>query len=189
MPSLANPDDSGSARLALRAATHMVHQRMHRHSGLARLAAGVIGRDEYTRLLARSYGFYAMAEPLVGLSGKQSDCLVQDLADLGLTAAAISALPRCQPLQIGGERAARVGARYVLIGASLGGKVMAKAVAARHGAGIFPVRFLARLGENDWKAFAADLEAELPDINSRTQAAAAAKVTFAAYEDWMTWDE
>ena len=66
---------------------------------------------------------------------------------------------------------------------------MAKAVAARHGEGVFPVRFLARLGENDWKTFTADLEAELPDLNSRTQAAAAAKVTFAAYEDWMTWDE
>lgn len=189
LPSRAGADDPDTARQALRTATHAVHQRMHRHAGLARLAAGVIGRDEYKRLLARSFGFYVMAEPLVGLSGSQSDCLVRDLADLGMTETEISALPRCKPLQIGGQRADLIGAQYVLIGASLGGKVMAKAVASRHGADALPVRFLTRLGENDWKVFAADLEGNLPDIESRTQAATAATATFAAYEDWMTWHE
>lgn len=53
------------ARSILRAATDDVHQRMHRHAGFALLAAGTIERAAYRRLLARSYGFYVMAERLV----------------------------------------------------------------------------------------------------------------------------
>lgn len=189
VPARANPDAPGAARLALRTATHVVHQRMHRHPGFARLAAGVIGRGEYCRLLARSFGFLAVAESLAGLSDSRSECLARDLADLGLTADDISALPRCKPMQIGGQRADLIGAQYVLIGASLGGKVMAKAIGGRHGKDALPMRFLTGLGENDWKVFASDLEASLPDTDSRKQAAAAATATFAAYEDWMTWDE
>ena len=70
--------------MALRTATHDIHERMHRHPALARLAAGTIGCDEYRRVLARSYGFYAMAEPVLGLSGKLTDCIVQDLVELGM---------------------------------------------------------------------------------------------------------
>ncbi len=179
-----------AARTALRTATEVIHRRMHRHPGLARLAAGTIGRAEYSRLLARSYGFYAMAEPLIGLPGKGSDCLARDLAELGVSAADIAGLPRCVRLDIGNGHAALTGARYVLFGASLGGKVMAKAMAGRPGdEAALPVRFLTSLGENDWKAFATGLEAALPDASSRIQAVAAATATFAAYEQWMEWHE
>lgn len=182
-------NDPGAARRALRSATQEVHQRLHRHPGLARLAAGTIGRDEYTRLLARSFGFHAMAEPLVGLSGARTACLSRDLTALGLSAAEIAALPRCPPLQIAPAQAELIGAHYVLIGASLGGKVMARAVAERNPADALPVEFLTELGEDEWKTFAAALEDRLPDGCARTRAATAARATFAAYEDWMTWDE
>ncbi len=80
-----------------------------------------------------------------------------------------------------------IGARYVLLGASLGGKVMARAIAGRtDGHAALPVRFLTGTGENDWKIFAAELEDNLPDAASRAAAAMAAKATFATYEDWMT---
>ena len=174
--------------MALRTATHDIHERMHRHPALSRLAAGTIGCDEYRRVLARSYGFYAMVEPVLGLSGKLTDCIVQDLVEMGMTPAAIYALPRCAPLAIGPGYAALIGARYVLLGASLGGKVMARAMAGRIGGdAAVPVRFLTGMGENDWKVFAAGLEENLPDAGSRTQAATAATAMFAAYEDWMAW--
>lgn len=172
-----------TSRMALQSATHSIHQRLHHHPGLARLAAGTIGRDEYRRLLGRSYGFYAMAEPLLGFATRLTDCLAHDLTDLGMTHAEVAELPRCENMEIGDGQAETVGARYVLLGASLGGKVMAKAI-ARHDASL-PVRFLTGLGENDWKNFSADLEVTLPDVASRTRAAKAATVTFAAYEDWM----
>ncbi len=180
----------GPSRLALRAATDAIHQRMHHHPGLARLAAGTIGRDEYCRLLARSYGFYAVAEPVAGLPGRLTDCLVRDLADLGRNAAAISALPRCMTVKIADGHPEMIGARYVLLGASLGGKVMAKAIARQNVGNVaLPTRFLTGSSDNDWKGFVADLEAALPDVASRSRAAVAANATFAAYEEWMVSNE
>lgn len=178
------------SRIALRTATHVIHQRMHCHPGLARLAAGTIERNEYCRLLARSYGFYAVVEPLAGLPGRFTGYLVLDLIDLGMAAAAVSALPRCAPLMIGDGYCEMIGARYVLLGATLGGKVMAKAIAGRNGGdSALPTRFLTGSGENDWKGFVAELEATLPDAASRSRAAMAATATFAAFEDWMVFDE
>lgn len=176
-----------TSRMALQSATSTIHQRLHQHPGLARLAAGTIGRDEYRRLLGRSYGFYVMAEPLLGFASRLTDCLAQDLTDLGVGHAEVAELPRCTAMTVGHGHAETIGSRYVLIGASLGGKVMAKAI-ARHDATL-PVRFLTGLGENDWKDFVSELEANLPDAGSRTRAAKAAAVTFAAYEDWMAGHE
>lgn len=179
-----------ASRIALRTATQVIHQRMHHHPGLARLAAGTIGRNEYCRLLARSYGFYAVVEPLAGLPGKFTECLVRDLIDLGMAAAAVSALPRCAPLMIGDGHSEMIGVRYVLLGATLGGKVMAKAIAGRNGGNAaLPMRFLTGSGESDWKGFVAELEASLPDAASRSRAAEAANATFATFEDWMVFDE
>lgn len=176
-----------TARMALQTATERIHRRLHQHPGLARLSAGTIGRDEYRRLLGRSYGFYAMAEPLLGFANRLTECLARDLTDLGMTPAEVAKLPRCEIMKIGDGQAEMVGARYVLLGASLGGKVMAKAI-ARHDASL-PLRFLTGLGEHDWKTFVANLEMTLPDAASRTRAAKAATTTFTAYEDWMAGHE
>lgn len=178
------------ARMTLKAATHDIHERMHRHPALARLAAGTIKQDEYLRVLARSYGFYAVAKPALGLSGRLPACLRNDLADLGMTPVEFAELPHCAPLVISKDQAELIGARYVLLGASLGGKVMARAIAGRTDShAVLPVRFLTGMGDNDWKTSAADLEGKLPDAVSRTRAAKAAKATFAAYEEWMTAHE
>lgn len=179
-----------SARSALRSATHDIHQRMHHHPALSRLAAGTISRDEYRRVLARSYGFYIIAEPALGFAGKLTDCLFLDLAELGMMPAAIAVLPRWAASAFGQHPSALIGARYVLLGASLGGKVMARAIAGRTGSdGAMPVRFLTGMGENDWKAFASRQETDLPDAASRKRAATAASAMFAAYENWMAWRE
>jgi heme oxygenase (biliverdin-IX-beta and delta-forming) len=179
-----------NARHELQSATQDVHERLHRHPGLSHLAAGTVDRDEYRCLLARSFGFYAVVEPMLGLAGRLTECLVQDLTELGVDAAAIDALPLCDRPRIGCDPAAMIGARYVLLGASLGGKVMARAIASRNdGRAALPVRFLTGMGENDWKVFAAELEDNLPNAASRTAAAIAARATFAAYEEWMTWYE
>ena len=118
------------ARTALRATTHEIHERMHHHPALPRLAAGTIARDEYRHVLARSYGFYATVEPVIGLASTLTACLFGDLMELGMTPAAIDDLPRCAPLAIGQGQAELTGARYVLLGASPGGKVMARAMSS-----------------------------------------------------------
>ena len=179
-----------TARNVLQTATHDIHERLHRHTGLSRLAAGTVDRDEYLWLLARSYGFYAVVEPLLDPAGRLTECLVQDLTELSVSAAAIEALPRCGLPLIRRDHAEMIGVRYVLLGASLGGKVMARAIAGRaNGHEALPVRFLSGAGENEWKTFAADLEMNLPDAALQTRAATAAKTVFAAYEEWMTLHE
>lgn len=179
-----------TARTALRAATHDIHERMHHHPALSRLAAGTIKRDEYRRVLARSYGFYAMIEPALGLARNLTECLFNDLTTLGMTPAAIDDLPRCAPLAVGKGQAELIGARYVLLGASLGGKVMARAMAGRtDGHAALPVRFLTGMGDNEWNIFATDLEKNLPVTALRTRAVTAATAVFAAYEQWMTWHD
>lgn len=176
-----------AARIALRDATHEIHTRMHRHPALARLAAGTITAAEYRAVLARSLGFYAIAEPVLGLAGRLTDCLAVDLAELGFSPAMIADLPRCAPLAIA-DTPAVIGGRYVLIGASMGGKVMARALAARRDGGpALPVRFLTALSQNDWAQFTASLDENLPDAASRNRAAVAAAAIFAVYENWMAW--
>lgn len=179
-----------SARSLLRAATHDIHDRMHHHPPLARLAAGTIGRNEYCRVLVRSYGFYTMAEPALGLSGRWTACLRDDIAELGMTSSAIDDLPRCAPLDVCQSQADIIGARYVLYGASLGGKVMARAISGHtKGQAELPVRFLTAMAQNEWTAFAADLEKNLSNASLRTCAANAAIAMFRAYEEWMTTHE
>lgn len=154
------------------------------------MAAGTITRDEYRRVLARSHGFYSMVEPVFGLARNLTECLFDDLTALGMTPAAIADLPRCAPCAVGQGQAELIGARYVLLGASLGGKMMARAMARRtDGDAALPTRFLTGVDENEWKTFAANLEKNLPDAGSRTCAAAAATAVFAAYQEWMTWDD
>jgi heme oxygenase len=160
---------------------------LHRHPALSRLAAGTVDRDEYRHLLAQSYGFYAVVEPMLGLANGLTDCLAADLTDLGLSAASIAVLPRCAPPAFGRGHAEMIGAHYVLLGASLGGKVMARALSARSsGAAALPVRFLTGTNADDWRHFAAGLDAELPDAAAQDLAAAAAVLMFAAYEVWMS---
>lgn len=174
-----------SARAALRAATHDVHERLHHHPALSRLAAGTIEVDEYRYVLARSYGFYAVVEPILGLAGHLTSLLVLDLADLGMDAAAVAALPRCALPPVACGHAA-IGATYVLLGASLGGKVMARALAGGAcGTSALPVRFLTGTDAGDWTNFARALDANLPDTAARARAAMAAVSMFGAYENWM----
>jgi heme oxygenase (biliverdin-IX-beta and delta-forming) len=174
------------ARSILRAATDEVHERMHHHPGFAQLAAGRIERIAYRRLLARSYGFYTMAEELVDRGNNWACRLALDLAELGLTEQALGHLPRCPPPVIGTDQAARVGATYVLLGASLGGKVMARAVTCGACAGEkLPTRFLAGDDNASWKDLVANLDTLLPDECARSRAARSAVTMFCAFETWM----
>jgi heme oxygenase len=179
-----------TARHMLRLATHDIHERLHRHPALVRLAAGTIKKDEYRLVLARSYGFYAMAEPALGLSGQSTANLRADLADLDMRSSECDALPRCAPFALGQELPELIGGQYVLLGASLGGTVMARAI-ARHtdGYAALPVRFLTAMDNQSWTRFSADLEYKLSNVALRARASRAAATVFAAYEDWMTWHE
>lgn len=101
---------------------------------------------------------------MLGLPGQLADLLALDLCELGLDAAAVEALPRYAAPLVNYGYAEMIGASYVLLGASLGGKVMARALAGgEHRDPELPVRFLTGIDAGHWTRFAGALDANLPD--------------------------
>lgn len=180
---IAKPDRHPSARIVLRTATDAIHQRMHHHAGYAMLADGSISAAGYRALLARSFGFHQPVEPLAGMDGRATTNLISDLIALGLTPAAIAALPRCALPAIGSSAVEQIGAAYVLTGASLGGKVLARAVP-----GPLPTRFLANEGADgsEWRSVLRILEETCASDDNRALATESALTIFSALEDWMS---
>lgn len=181
-----------SARATLRAATNDVHERMHAHSGYRALASGGIQAQAYRRLLARSYGFYLPMEAQLS-RGRDRSCRLQaDLLALGMTPAAIDALPLCITLSPLDSRPKRLGAAYVVEGAALGGHVLARALISNAAGVTPPVAFLLGDGENGgrrWRDFIAELEVDLSGSGELEAAAQSARATFATFETWMAaWD-
>ena len=121
------------ARDRLRAATHDVHMRLHRHPSFAQLADGTIDLVSYKSLLARLYGFHlpleqalVQASHSLGIevemgSRRRVHRLRDDLRALQMTEAQITTLPCIMglpPLTTCGKL---VGALYVREGSTLGG--------------------------------------------------------------------
>ena len=102
--------------------------------------------DRYRQMLARLLGFYAPLErrlagadwSRIGLDParrRKSPLLVADLRALALTDAQITALPRCEELPEARSLSDALGCLYVLEGATLGGQLVRRHVAARLGIG------------------------------------------------------
>jgi hypothetical protein len=51
-----------------------------------RVAANTADRDGYRHLPARSYGFYAVVDPMASVGGELAGCLVWDMPEPGLSA-------------------------------------------------------------------------------------------------------
>ena len=68
-------------RSGLRTATGDIHERRHRHPVLSRRAASTADRDEYRQLLGHTYGFHTVVDPMLGVGGGLTGCLVWDLPE------------------------------------------------------------------------------------------------------------
>ena len=71
---------------ALRTATCDIHERRHRHPALSRRAASTTDRDEYRQILGHTYGFNTVVDPMLGVGGGLTGCLVWGLPEPGLSA-------------------------------------------------------------------------------------------------------
>lgn len=188
-------------RARLRLATAAAHERMHGHAGFAAAAAGVIGFEDYRRLLARLLGFHMPFEIVAreaaaalgcafDVAGRaRSPSLLADLASLGLDRQAIARLPRWVPRRGLTSAAALLGALYVLEGSTLGGVQIARALGERMGGETGEGRrfFLGRGDRNGvmWAEFVERLEAVSADLEAAGQAIDAAVATFEEFETWM----
>ena len=72
-------------RSALRTATCDIHERRHRHPVLSRRAGSTADRDEYRLLFGHTCGFHTVDEPMLGVGGGLTGCLVWDLPEPGLS--------------------------------------------------------------------------------------------------------
>lgn len=178
----------------LREATQAAHERLHRHAGFAAAARGDITRDDYRLLLARLYGFHHPFECATAARAtdfsldlaerRRAPLLVQDLASLGVDAITVERLPLCGEEFGWTDAAALLGALYVTEGSTLGGVLIARALAR---VATDARRFYLGHGERNgemWRNFVARLEA-IEDDAGQAAAIASAQRTFLAFENWM----
>lgn len=207
-----------AARQHLQEVTATVHDRLHRHPLLAPLSgepvtddgrsgAAATGRTltilHYRAALAALFGFHEAAASVLAVAAEADparhddgpgpaalrlDLLRADLQVLGLSPAAVARLPRAW-LPVPDSRPAVWGVRYVVDGSALGGRVIARSVAARLGLDAATgLAFFTGLGADTgaaWQALCSRLETELETPEARAAAAESALATFRRLEAWL----
>lgn len=191
------------ARDRLRAATHDVHMRLHRHPSFAQLADGTIDLVSYKSLLARLYGFHVpLEQALVQASNtlgidvemnrrRRVHLLRDDLSTLQMTEAQITALPWIMGLPPLMTCDKLVGALYVREGATLGGRVLARQLDGLLGSGSMHGRLFLAGGPGEprlWQGCCALVEQIAADGHLDDMIASAIN-TFVALETWLTKDQ
>lgn len=121
-------------------------------------------------------------------SRRRSDCLSRDLRDFGLSAAAVSSLPRCAVPSPDGEASA-LGYLYVLEGSTLGGRVLLRSAGPRLGIdALRGGRFLAGHGDATgarWARFLAVLTSA-ESLVSNEEVITGAIALFSTFESWFS---
>lgn len=183
----------------LKVETQAYHERIE-HDQLSRgLISAEVDLDYYTQVLAVYYGLYAPLEArLIGAAQWDSlgfdltprlktPLLARDLACFGIAGERLRALPACPDLPRVADLPAAIGCLYVLEGATLGGQLISRHLAAtlkidpEHGAAFFS-SYGPTVGPM-WKAFRAFVEEYAPGSEDAIVASACA--TFASLERWF----
>jgi heme oxygenase len=185
-------------RAHLKEVTKAAHERLHGHDGFGAAAAGTIAAADYRDLLARLYGFHAafearMAEAPAALAREihlsergRAELIAADLAGLGAEPARIAALPKCEDLAPMRSAGDYLGALYVAEGSTLGGQIIARALA--HAVGENRRFFLGHGGEHSrlWRSFVTRLDRLDAEPTEAAAAERSALAAFAAFERWMS---
>jgi heme oxygenase len=183
----------------LREETQSCHDRIERSPLMRGLLSAELSHRYYAAILGVNYGFYAPLEARLLACGSwrafgfnlearlKTPLLEADLAHFGLEGELLRALPYCASLPRLPTLPAALGSMYVLEGASLGGQVIARQIAATLGLGpgsgaAFYNSYCSQLLPM-WKAFKAFLEEHGCDHEDAVIAAASA--TYAALEAWF----
>lgn len=155
----------------------------------------------FERLMQAYYGFYQPLEQALLASGAvpddfnllprlKADTLRADLRALGATA---DDLPLCEDLPVIDSSAASLGVLYVLEGATLGGQILRREIAARlnldadNGAAFLDV-YGAATGRR-WREFIEYLSNRPMAAGERAAVVSAAQTTFSCFEQWLERQE
>jgi heme oxygenase len=191
---IADPRPRGAARRLLRTATAPAHRALEAHPVMAALA-GAPDRATLAEALWRQAGWYAAIEPAIEsalgdaapadmAARRKRPLLDRDLAALGLDPASV---PVCRMVPRLDGPAAALGAAYVLEGATLGGAILSRRLAAALGPDA-PGHFFDPYGTGRgarWRAFLDHLERHLDHPAHRRTAADAAVRTFDSLRSWL----
>ena len=159
-----------------------------------------LDRAHYQRLVQAYYGFYQPLERRLETSAQlpldfnlaerlKAATLHSDLLALGLSEQAIADLPLCQALPLASSREACLGVLYVVEGATLGGQILRREIAARleldadSGAAFLDV-YGAATGRR-WREFTDYLASCELDAPARQAVVSAAQETFSCFEQWL----
>jgi heme oxygenase len=195
-------------RAMLQQATSEIHETMHRLPGFVRVAAGTSTKDEYFLLLRRLLGFHGPLERALraadsavadgryrkipcGRAREKSSLLRADLTDLGATSPDIVSTPLCKALPAVTSGDEIMGCLYVIEGAALGGKQIARALDGMLGAHTVAARrfFLGRPDPDPlpWVVFCRLLESHAANGDPAATAASARR-TFESMSEWLHAD-
>ncbi|MBV4484428.1 biliverdin-producing heme oxygenase [Pseudomonas sp. SWRI153] len=155
----------------------------------------------FVQLMQAYYGFYQPLEQALLDSGAIPDDfdLMPRLkaatlrADLQALGASATTPPLCQELPLIDSSAASLGVLYVLEGATLGGQILRREIAARlnldadNGAAFLDI-YGAATGRR-WRDFIEYLGSRPFDATERAAVVSAAQTTFACFEQWLERQE
>ena len=189
-----------TARDHLRNATAETHSRLHLHRAFSRLMSGSLTLPDYRQLLARLYGFHVSHEArlcgipaqwcfgLDPLSHSKARLLGDDLAALNVDASQTALLPVCRGLTAIGAPGTFVGCMYVIEGAGLGGRIMARRLDTLLGTGTAEGRRFFLGGPtslpSQWSQCCAAVEQCASDGHIDAMVSAASD-TYLALEGWL----
>ncbi|MCU7249776.1 biliverdin-producing heme oxygenase [Pseudomonas koreensis] len=158
----------------------------------------------FERLMRAYYGFYLPLESALQDSEAvpadfdlnprlKVSTLRSDLLTLGLSVEALERLPLCRQLPVIDSAAACLGVLYVLEGATLGGQILRREIAARlsldgqNGAAFLDI-YGAATGRR-WRDFIDYLGSRSMDAAEREAVVTAAHTTFSCFERWLESQE
>ncbi|MEB0045920.1 MULTISPECIES: biliverdin-producing heme oxygenase [unclassified Pseudomonas] len=162
--------------------------------------SATLNTGHYRLLIQAYYGFYHVLEQRLEASGLiphdfdlserlKTATLRRDLQALGLADDVIARLPVCQVLPAIVSTGSCLGVLYVLEGATLGGQILRREIAARlHLDADTGAAFLEIYGAATgrfWREFTDYLCAQRLDAGERHAAVSAAQDTFSCFERWL----
>ena len=186
--------ETASALSELREATRALH---HQLEATLLIAAPDAGRDEYLHYLQDMWGWLSCFESKLWTGDWPIQALVEarrgklnwiesDLLTAGLTNEALASLPTADFRPALDTLAQRIGVAYVIEGAQLGTRVLARALAPA--LGDWSPRWLQGYGEDQsrqWRSFIDCAESALITVEARREAAAAAAHAFSSLAAWF----
>lgn len=188
----------------LRRDTRVAHDSIERVPLLAHLFHADFNLGEYRELLIKLYGFYSAIEPVLFTDlpecarnvlkhRRKSGLLLQDLHAFSSDSATPARFHTCKQLPRMDDMATRMGAMYVLEGATLGGQIIRRVLLKRFGDDILPMlNFYGCYGEKagaEWRLFQVFMTRYVESQPSAADRIVESAIsTFAALESWLMED-